>query len=60
MSPRVAVLGAGVIGLSSALRLTQEIPNTEVTIIAESFDTDTTSSGAAGGPGSCFEGRRWV
>ena len=48
MPPRVAVVGAGVIGLSSALRLTQEIPQAEVTIIAERFDSDTTSSGAAG------------
>ena len=48
MPPKVAVLGAGVIGLSSALRLTQEMPQAEVTVIAESFDSDTTSSGAAG------------
>lgn len=48
MRPKVAVLGAGVIGLSSALRLTQEIPNAEVTVVAASFDMETTSSGAAG------------
>lgn len=44
----VCVLGAGVIGLSCALQTLQKVPNVEVTIIAEKFNEDTTSDGAAG------------
>ena len=44
----VAVIGAGVIGLSSALRIAQEIPGTKVTVYANDFDEETTTSGAAG------------
>ena len=44
----VAVLGAGVIGLSTALRLAHELPGASITLIAEKFDMETTSSGAAG------------
>ena len=45
---KVAVLGAGVIGLSSALRLRQELPGAEIAVLATEFLTDTTSDGAAG------------
>ena len=45
---RVAVIGAGVIGLSSAVRIAQEIEGANVTVFADKFDDETTSSGAAG------------
>ena len=44
----VVVLGAGVVGLSTALRLSQELPGTAITVVADRFDLDTTTSGAAG------------
>lgn len=46
--PQVVVLGAGVIGLTAALRLCEELPKADITVIAENFDHDTTSAGAAG------------
>jgi FAD dependent oxidoreductase len=46
--PKVAVIGGGVIGLTSALRLLQRSPQAEVTLIADKLAIDTTSSGAAG------------
>ncbi|KAK9806033.1 hypothetical protein WJX73_007439 [Symbiochloris irregularis] len=45
---KICVVGAGVIGLSTALRLCQEIQNVKVTILADKFLSDTTSDGAAG------------
>jgi len=45
---RICVIGAGIIGLASALRLAQELKNVQITLIAENFDADTTSAGAAG------------
>ena len=45
---KIAVLGAGVVGLSSATRLQQCLPNADVTIIADKFTKDTTSHGAGG------------
>ncbi|KAK9806988.1 hypothetical protein WJX72_009635 [[Myrmecia] bisecta] len=45
---KVGVLGAGVIGLSTALRLCQEVPGIDVTVIAEHFGSATTSDGAGG------------
>lgn len=46
---RVAVLGAGVIGLTSALRLLEEVPGLDsVTVIAEKWGRETTSDGAGG------------
>ncbi|OWA53166.1 D-aspartate oxidase [Hypsibius exemplaris] len=45
---RVAIVGAGVIGLSSAVCIQSEVPGAEVTIIAELTDVHTTSDGAAG------------
>ncbi|CAK0763482.1 hypothetical protein CVIRNUC_003062 [Coccomyxa viridis] len=44
----VCVLGAGVMGLSVALRLRQEMPDVTVTLIADKWVSDTTSDGAAG------------
>ena len=48
MSHRVAVIGAGVVGLSTAVLIQRHIPRADVTIIADKFDKDTTSDGAAG------------
>ena len=45
---RVAVIGAGVVGLSTSVLIQGRIPGVDVTIIADKFDKDTTSDGAAG------------
>jgi len=46
---RVGVIGAGVVGLSTALRVLQEFPNSvHLEVLADKFETDTTSDGAAG------------
>ncbi|XP_075556792.1 D-aspartate oxidase-like isoform X4 [Dermacentor variabilis] len=45
---RVVVIGAGVIGLSTALCIQNNIPGTSVTVIADRFIQDTLSFGAAG------------
>lgn len=52
------VLGAGVVGLSTALELQEKFPNARVSIIAEKFGRDTTSDVAAGifRPGPSFSG----
>ncbi|XP_077991394.1 D-aspartate oxidase-like [Glandiceps talaboti] len=47
-SHKVGVIGAGVIGLSSAVNILENIPNVEVTIIADKFSPNTTGDGAAG------------
>ncbi|KAJ8303470.1 hypothetical protein KUTeg_019866, partial [Tegillarca granosa] len=44
----IAVIGAGVIGLSTALNIQKTITNVKVRIIADKFVTETTSYGAAG------------
>jgi len=44
----VCVIGAGVIGLSTACRLQEELPNVDVTIIADEFSPNTTGDGSAG------------
>jgi glycine/D-amino acid oxidase-like deaminating enzyme len=49
MVQKVAVVGAGVVGLSTAVQIQQMTLNdVAVTIIADKFTTDTTSHGAAG------------
>ncbi|XP_033645081.1 D-aspartate oxidase-like [Asterias rubens] len=45
---RVCVVGAGIIGVSTAVNILESIPNVEVTILAEKFSPDTTSSGIGG------------
>lgn len=45
---RVAVVGAGVVGLSTALCIQENIPGTSVTVMADRFIEDTLSFGAAG------------
>ncbi|CAJ1073325.1 D-aspartate oxidase [Xyrichtys novacula] len=45
---RVAVVGAGVVGFSTAVCIAEALPSCSVTLIAEKFSPDTTSDGAAG------------
>lgn len=45
---KVAVLGAGVSGCSSALALIEQYPNLDVTVFADRPFTDTTSYGPPG------------
>lgn len=53
-----AVLGAGVVGLSTALELKKKFPSARVSIIADKFTVDTTSDVAAAifRPGPSFSG----
>lgn len=53
-----AVLGAGVVGLSTALELQDKYPNARVKLISHKFGQDTTSDVAAGifRPGPSFSG----
>lgn len=52
------VLGAGVVGLTTALELQRQYPSAQVSIIADKFGVDTTSNVAAGifRPGPSFSG----
>lgn len=59
-APRVAVVGAGLIGLSTALRIAEVNPNCcSITLLSEQFSPNTTSDVAAGMliphtyPGAC-------
>ncbi|XP_036370766.1 D-aspartate oxidase [Octopus sinensis] len=45
---KIAVIGAGVVGLSTALQVKQNFPFCSVTVVAEKFNTETTSDGAGG------------
>lgn len=45
---RIAVVGAGVIGLSTAVCISQLVPRCSITVIADKFTPDTTSDVAAG------------
>lgn len=45
---KVAVVGAGVVGLSTAVCIAEKLPYCSVNVIAEKFSPDTTSDGAAG------------
>ncbi|KAK4876751.1 hypothetical protein RN001_009257 [Aquatica leii] len=64
----IAVIGAGAIGLTTALEVQKEFRNARVTVLAEKFNTDTTSFVAAGlfRPGTSFCGptetitRKWI
>lgn len=44
----VVILGAGVVGLSTAVNVQKFFPDLEVTVIADKFEDETTSDGAAG------------
>lgn len=48
MSVNVAVIGAGVIGLSTALNVQRVVPGARVTVIADKFYEQTTSYGSGG------------
>jgi len=48
MQRRIAVVGAGAVGLSTAVHIQQLHPSVAVTLIADKFTTETTSHGAAG------------
>nr|XP_034491437.1 D-aspartate oxidase [Marmota flaviventris] len=45
---RIAVVGAGVIGLSTAVCISKLVPGCSITIISDKFTPDTTSDVAAG------------
>jgi len=45
---KFGVLGAGVVGITTASELQKRFPNADVTIIAEKFNRETTSDVAAG------------
>ncbi|KAJ7418278.1 D-aspartate oxidase-like isoform X3 [Willisornis vidua] len=47
-APRVAVVGAGVIGLSTALCIVETCPSSSVTVLSDQFSPNTTSDVAAG------------
>ena len=46
--PKICVLGAGIVGLSTALAIQEHIPDAHVTIVAEKFFGGTTSEGTGG------------
>lgn len=48
VSRKICVVGAGVIGLSSAVRIQNTLPDVDITIIADTFSPNTTSDGSAG------------
>lgn len=48
MGKNIAVIGAGVVGLSTAMNIIDSIPFVSVTVIADKFNTETTSDGAGG------------
>lgn len=58
-STKIAVLGAGVVGMTAAKLMQDSLRNAEITIIADKFAEDTTSMVAAGifRPGTSFRGR---
>lgn len=45
---RVAVVGAGVIGVTSAFAVKSSFPSYDVKIFADAFSPDTTGDGSAG------------
>ncbi|XP_013420410.1 D-aspartate oxidase-like [Lingula anatina] len=46
--PKIAVIGGGVVGMSTAVNVIESIPGARVTVYAERLTPDTTSDGAAG------------
>nr|CAD7578832.1 unnamed protein product [Timema californicum] len=57
-SMQIGILGAGVVGLNTALELQRQFPTARLTIIADKFNEETTSDGAAGifRPSTSFSG----
>ncbi|XP_054165231.1 D-amino-acid oxidase-like [Oppia nitens] len=45
---KIAVIGAGIIGCTSASVLIESVPNVDITIISEKFTPNTTSDGSGG------------
>lgn len=45
---RIAVIGAGVIGVTSAVAIKEAFPRAEVTIFSDKFTPNTTGDGSAG------------
>ena len=45
---KVAVVGGGVIGLTTALRAIEQYPDLDITIFSEKLTPDTTADGSAG------------
>lgn len=45
---KIAVLGAGVVGVNTALRIQEEFPSAKITLIDDKFDRTTLSYGPAG------------
>ena len=45
---KVVVIGAGIIGTTSAVRIKRQYPESELSIVASQFSPDTTSDIAAG------------
>ncbi|KAJ8306109.1 hypothetical protein KUTeg_016654 [Tegillarca granosa] len=48
MSSSICIVGAGVMGLSSAVCLQNSLPDVSITIVADKFSPDTTSDGSGG------------
>ena len=46
--PTIAVIGAGVVGLTTAINIQKLLPSSSITIIADKFTSETTSHGAGG------------
>ncbi|XP_077286451.1 D-amino acid oxidase 1 [Arctopsyche grandis] len=67
-APKVGIVGAGVVGLTTALLIQDEIKGAQVSILADKFENETTSFVAAGvfRPGTSFSGpddgttKQWV
>ncbi|XP_031763586.2 D-aspartate oxidase-like [Galleria mellonella] len=67
-APNIAILGAGVVGLTVADILQKDLGKANITIIADKFKEDTTSAVAAGifRPGTSFRGatreitQKWI
>ena len=48
MTPHIAVICAGIVGLSTAMLVQETIPGLHVTLISNHFRPDTTGGGSAG------------
>ena len=48
MTKKVCVIGAGIIGTTTALRVKQAFPDLDLDLIADKFSPITTSDGVAG------------
>ena len=45
---KICVIGAGIIGTSSAIQLKRAFPDSEITIISDNFSPHTVSDGSGG------------